>query len=65
VCVASEAEEGFFERARGGLALEGSGRVERNEAALLEDGDAIGEEFDFGEGVGSEKQGGFAGLHDL
>jgi len=25
VCVASEAEEGFFERARGGLALEGSG----------------------------------------
>jgi len=55
VRVASEAEEGFFERGRGGLALECRGRVEHDEAAVLEDGDAIGEEFDFGERVGSEK----------
>src|SRR5256885_15179259 len=65
VCVASEAEEGFFERGGGGLAFEGCGRVECDEATVLEDGDAIGEEFDFGEGVGSEKQRGFAGPHDL
>jgi len=63
--VAGEAEEGFFERRGGGLALEGRGRVERDKATVLEDGDAIGEEFDFGEGVGSEKQGRFAGLHDV
>ena len=65
MCVASEAEEGFFERGRGGLALEGCGRVERDEATVLENGDAIGEEFDFGERVRSEKQRGFAGSHDL
>src|SRR5256885_16427277 len=65
VCVASEAEEGFFERGGGGLAFEGCGRVECDEATVLEDGDAIGEEFDFGEGGGSEKQRGFAGPHDL
>ncbi len=65
MCVASEAEEGFFERGGGGLAFEGCGRVECDEATVLEDGDAIGEEFDFGEGVGSEKQRGFAGPHDL
>ena len=63
--VGGEAEEGFFERGRGGLALEGRGRVEHDEAAVLEDGDAIGEEFDFGERVGSEEQRGFARLHDL
>ena len=45
--------------------LEGSGRVERDEATVLEDRYAIGEELDFGEGVGSEKQGRFAGLHDV
>ena len=65
MCVASEAEEGFFECGGGGLAHEGGGRVERDKATVLEDGDAIGEEFDLGEGVGSEKQRGLAGLHDL
>jgi len=63
--VASEAEEGFFECGGGGLAFEGRGRIERDEATVLEDGNALGEEFDFGEGMGSEKERGFAGLHDL
>lgn len=45
--------------------LEGSGRVERYQATVLEDSDASGEEFDFGEGVGGEEQRSFAGLHDL
>jgi len=63
--VASEAEEGVFKCGRMGLMLEGSGRVERDEATVLEDRYAIGEELDFGEGVGSEKQRGLAGLHDV
>ena len=65
VCVAGEAEEGFFESGGGGLALERSGSVERDEATVMEDGDAIGEELDFGEGVGSEEQRACAGLQDL
>jgi len=63
--VASKAEECFFECGRVGLKLEGRGSVERDEATVLEDGDAIGEQFNFGKGVGSEKQRRLAGLHDL
>lgn len=63
--MAREAEEGFFEGLRQGLLFEGSGGVESDEVALFEDGDAMSEEFDFGERVGCEEKRRCAGLQDL
>ena len=63
--MASEPEERFFERVRGGSLYEGGRRIERNEAAPFEDSYAMSEELDFRERVGSEKKRGCAGLQDL
>src|SRR5690349_4681394 len=63
--VAGEVEEGFFESGCGSLTLESSRSVERDELALAEDGDAVGEELDFGKRVRCKKQRSCAGLQDL
>lgn len=63
--VAGEAEEGFFESGCGSLTLEGGRSVERDEFALSEDGDAVGEELDFGKRVRCKEQRSCAGLQDM
>jgi len=65
VRVAGEAKEGSLESGGGRLVFERGGSVECDEAAVLEDGDAAGEEFDFSERMRGEEERSFAVLQDL
>ena len=54
--VAGEEGEGCLERCSARPGIQGRRRVHGNKIALLEDGDTVGQELDFGESVRSEKK---------
>jgi len=62
---AGQAEKGFLERGRRGAKFESGECVAGEETALVEDGDAIGEQFDFGESVRGEEERSIAAAEDL
>lgn len=60
-----QAKKNFLEGSRTGAQLESREGIAGEQAAFLEDGDAVGEEFDFGQRVGSKKQGSIAAREEL
>jgi hypothetical protein len=54
--VTRKSEKGFFERRGAGSQLECGRRIARQEAAGVNNGHAIGEKLDLGEGVRCEEQ---------
>jgi hypothetical protein len=63
--MAGEAEESFFESGCGSLAFESGRSIERDELAVAEDSDAVGEKLNFRERVRRKEKRGCAGLQDL
>jgi len=51
VTMTGETEKSLLERLRGGFLFERGRSAQRKETALLQDGDAAREQFDFGEGM--------------
>lgn len=62
---ASEPQESFFESGGAGGVFEGGQSVAGEQAAGVDDGDAIGEQLDLGQSVGGEEQGSIAAAEDL
>lgn len=54
--MSSQPEESFFKAGGRSCPLESGGRIERQNATAMENGNTIGEKLDFREGVRSEKK---------
>ncbi len=63
--VAGQLEESVFEGGCFGPGFETSRGIEREELAFIEDGNAVGEKFNFRERVRSEEQSDVASLEEL